>query len=108
MKKGAATDDEDVKARTQRLQDAAKLAKEKANSKSPKPDAPSDVEGVGSAAEGARDRGVAGRKKIPGGEAQEPLKEETKEEHDVEVELNSILKKSPSEFSYLLVHGFVC
>ncbi|RFU24513.1 hypothetical protein B7463_g11820, partial [Scytalidium lignicola] len=44
--------------------------------------------------------GVAGRKKFTtsggGAAAQEPVKEEeTAEEHEVEVELNSILKKSP-------------
>ncbi|CAG8950599.1 hypothetical protein HYFRA_00002808 [Hymenoscyphus fraxineus] len=98
LKKGAAEDDTEVKARLQRLQDAAKQAKEMANSKSPKPDSPSAIEGVGSAADGTRERGVAGRKKMTAGEAQAPLKEETKEEHEVEVELNSILKKSPSEF----------
>ncbi|KAG9238714.1 putative glutaredoxin-C4 [Amylocarpus encephaloides] len=88
--------EENVKVKTQQsLKDAAKLAKEKANAKAPKPDAPSEVEGVGSSAEGSRERGVAGRKKIPTKEAQEPLKEETMEEHEVETELNSILKKSP-------------
>ncbi|CAG8972254.1 hypothetical protein HYALB_00001652 [Hymenoscyphus albidus] len=95
LKKGAAEDDTEVKARLQRLQDAAKQAKERANSKSPKPDSPSAIEGVGSAADGTRERGFAGRKKMTAREAQAPLKEETKEEHEVEVELNSILKKSP-------------
>ncbi|TAQ88332.1 hypothetical protein B7494_g3330 [Chlorociboria aeruginascens] len=90
------SDDEDVaKAMQQRLKDAAQLAKDNANSKSPKPDPPSAVIGKGSAAEGAgQERGIAGRKKY-GADAQEPVKEETQEDHEVEKELNSILKKSP-------------
>ena len=91
-------DDELEKTMKERLDDAAQLAKDKANAKAPKPDPPSAVVGMGSAAEGSRDeRGVAGRKKYSAGDGpQEPVKEETKEEHEVEVELNSILKKSPS------------
>ncbi|KAH8662902.1 thioredoxin-like protein [Tricladium varicosporioides] len=93
-------DEEVARAMSERLAEAAKLAKDKANKKAPKPDAPSSVVGVGSAADGAnKERGVAGRKKFTSGESQEPVKEnervETEEEHKVEVELNSILKKSP-------------
>lgn len=100
---GVGTEDEIIaKKMAESLKDAEKAAKDKANAKAPKPDPPSSVIGVGSAAEGARDdeRSVAGRKKFrEGGEAQEPVKEkeETEEEHEVEVELNSILKKSPSK-----------
>lgn len=62
------------------------------------------------------EKSVAGRKKMKGGEkwdmatgkeaamvvdkqgvGKEPVKVETQEEHDVEVELNSILKKGPSK-----------
>jgi len=104
---GALDEDEEVaRAMAQRLQEAAQKAKDNANAKAPKPDPPSAVVGVGSTAEGARDdRGVAGRKKFGTGESQEPVKEETKEEHDVEVELNSILKKSPSKSSYSTEYG---
>lgn len=94
--------DEESKAMQQRLKEAADSAKEKANAKAPKPDPPSVVVGVGSAAERAsNERGVAGRKKFSvGGEAQESVKEESEEEHKAEVELNAILKKSPSELSF--------
>ncbi|TVY82392.1 Monothiol glutaredoxin-7, partial [Lachnellula suecica] len=96
---GAATDDEQVAAAMAKsLKEAAQVAKDNANAKAPKPDPPSSIRGVGSAAEGAREeRGVAGRKKYPVGDAQQPIekKPETKEEHEIEVELNSILKKSP-------------
>jgi len=92
----ASDDDEVAKAMSQRLKEAAQVAKDNTNAKAPKPDPPSSLVGVGSAAEGARDdRSVAGRKKFSTGESQEPVKEETKEEHEVEMELNSILKKSP-------------
>ena len=97
------SDDEEVAmTMAERLREAAQIAKDNANAKAPKPDPPSSVVGVGSAADGSRDeRSVAGRKKFPAGEAQEPVKEETQEEHDVEVELNSILKKSPSENKFI-------
>lgn len=88
------------RAMTERLKEAAQLAKDKANKKAPKPDNPSDLVGVGSAAEGARDeKGVAGRKKYQPIGPQEATKEETESEEDVEAEaeLNSILKKSPSK-----------
>jgi hypothetical protein len=97
---GTLGDDEVAAAMAKSLKEAAQVAKDNANAKAPKPDPPSSILGVGSAAEGAsKERGVAGRKKFTTGEAQEPIEEkpETKEEHDVEVELNSILKKSPSK-----------
>lgn len=95
-------DEEVAKTMAQRLAEAAQVAKDNANAKAPKPDPPSSLVGVGSAAEGSRDeRSVAGRKKFPTAEAQEPIKEETKEDHDVEAELNSILKKSPSEYTFI-------
>ncbi|EHK26459.1 uncharacterized protein TRIVIDRAFT_36379 [Trichoderma virens Gv29-8] len=66
----------------ERLQAVAQEAKDKANEKSPKPDIPSKIVGVGSSAEGQEKKG-------------QTTKEETKEEHEAEVEINSILKKSP-------------
>jgi hypothetical protein len=94
---GSATGDEEVaKQLAQRLKEAAQVAKSKTNAKAPKPDSPSDIIGKGSAADGS-ERGVAGRKKYPTGDAQEPLKVETQEDHDITTELNSILKKSPSK-----------
>ncbi len=96
---GASDDDDELeKTMSERLKEAAQVAKDKANAKAPKPDPPSSVVGVGSAAEGAGERGVAGRKKFGAGESQEPVKEETEEEHEVNSELTSILKKSPSKY----------
>ncbi|KAE9376914.1 hypothetical protein N431DRAFT_187233 [Stipitochalara longipes BDJ] len=90
-------DNEEVsKAMAQRLKEAAQVAKDNANAKAPKPDPPSSLVGVGSAAEGASERGVAGRKKFTASEVQVPVsEEETEEDRKVDAELNSILKKSP-------------
>lgn len=89
-------DDEVAKVMSQRLKQAEQKAKDNANAKAPKPDPPSAVVGKGSAQDGVgSERSVAGRKKIGGEGEQEPLKEETEEDHEVETELNSILKKSP-------------
>jgi hypothetical protein len=100
-KGGLEGDDEVAKAMTQRLKEAAQVAKDNANAKAPKPDPPSSVVGVGSAAEGASDRGIAGRKKFAAGDAQQPVMEETEEDRKVDAELNSILKKSPSKCLHL-------
>ncbi|KAM3071371.1 hypothetical protein ACMFMG_008963 [Clarireedia jacksonii] len=91
-----AEDEEMAKQMQERLKDAAKSAKDAANAKAPKPDPPSQIVGVGSAAEGAGgERSVAGRKKMGGDKAaQEVVKEESKEDSDINAELNSILKKS--------------
>jgi hypothetical protein len=103
------TEDELIaKKMAESLKEAAQVAKDNANAKAPKPDPPSQVVGVGSAAEGARgdERSVAGRKKFGGtGEEQKVVKEEkeTEEDHEIEVELNSILKKSPSKSFFLVV-----
>jgi hypothetical protein len=95
----------------QRLQDAAKEAKEKANAKAPKPDNPADIVGVGSAAEeggknSVSEPGAGGRKKWSTEGDQKVVKEEkaeSEEDHEVEVELNSILRKAPGMFaSYVL------
>lgn len=100
---GTSGDEQVAAAMAKSLKEAAQVAKDNANAKAPKPDPPSSILGVGSAAEGAREeKSVAGRKKFTTGEAQEPIKDkvETKEEHDVEVELNIILKKSPSKCAH--------
>jgi glutaredoxin len=99
-----AEDEELAKQMQERLKNAAKSAKDAANAKAPKPDPPSQIVGVGSAAEGAGgERSVAGRKKMGGGDkgTQEVVKEESKEDSDIKAELNSILKKSTSTFSIL-------
>jgi hypothetical protein len=101
----AGEDEEIARQMTLRLKEAAQVAKDNANLKAPKPDPPSAVVGKGSAAEGASgDRGVAGRKKFTSGEEQEPVKEETEEDHEVTEALNGILKKSPSKFPLLFVY----
>lgn len=87
----------------ERLQAVAQEAKDKANEKSPKPDLPSKIIGVGSSAEGQAKKGqvkVGSGSGGGGGDIGERVKpettrEETKEEHEAEVEINSILKKSP-------------
>ncbi|KAK0628476.1 thioredoxin-like protein [Bombardia bombarda] len=74
-------DDDDIvaKAMAERLRQAEQIAKEAANAKAPnKPDKPDNIVGVGSSANGQADA-------VP----------ETEEEHAIETELNSILKKSP-------------
>jgi len=91
----------------ERLKDAEVQAKQAANAKAPlKPDNPNKVNGVGSAAEGA-DRNVAGRLKYPkdGDSAQKPLQPQSEEEKKVEAELESILKKSPSEYSRFILEA---
>jgi hypothetical protein len=95
---GAEDSEEVARAMSERLKEAAQVAKDKANKKAPKPDNPSDLVGVGNARDGARDeKGVAGRKKYQPTAEQEPVKQETEEDHEAEVELNSILRKSPSK-----------
>lgn len=93
---------------SERLKEAAQVAKDKANKKAPKPDDPSELVGVGSAREGqSGEKGVAGRKKYqaPIG-PQEPSKKDKQEEDgedaEAQTELVSLLKKGPSEF--LLLH----
>ncbi|KAH0532642.1 hypothetical protein TsFJ059_001307 [Trichoderma semiorbis] len=82
----------------ERLQAVAQEAKDKANEKSPKPDIPSRIVGVGSSAEGQAKKGqvkVGGGADVGDRVKTDVTKEETKEEHEAEVEINSILKKSP-------------
>jgi hypothetical protein len=103
-----------------RLRDAESVAKDAANAKAPRPGdsgeqkaSPAGQESASSERAGA-DRNVAGRKKYPidDNQPQKPVgKEETDEEHEVEVELNSILKRSPSKtpsyplFQLIAYHG---
>lgn len=84
----------------ERLQAVAQEAKDKANEKSPKPDIPSRIVGVGSSAEGQAKKGqvkVGGGSDVGDRVKADVTKEETKEEHEAEVEINSILKKSPGK-----------
>lgn len=94
----------------ERLQAVAQEAKDKANEKSPKPDMPSKIIGVGSSAEGQEKKGQV---KVGSGSGSgsgdigervkaETTREETKEEHEAEVEINSILKKSPGKQAILM------
>jgi hypothetical protein len=92
-----------------RLKDAENVAKDAANSKAPRPKdsgaQKSSTAGQDGGSAGA-DRNVAGRKKYPIDDdgVQKPVgKEETEEEHEVEVELNSILKRSPSKLSPVIL-----
>lgn len=85
-------DDAVARAMAERLKLAEQKARGSANAKGPhKPDAPEDVIGVGSSASGQDKKGVD-KEKAP----------ETDEDHAVEAELNSILKKSPSEYEVRL------
>jgi hypothetical protein len=86
-----------------RLKAAEEMAKDLANAKAPnKPDAPSEVIGVGSSAGGQRRMGSKGG----GAEAPKEKATETEEEHAVEVELNKILKESPGKSLLLLMAAF--
>ncbi|KAK2042986.1 glutaredoxin [Colletotrichum somersetense] len=80
-----------------RLKAAEEKAKELANKKSPlKPDAPSEVVGKGNSAAGQdkKEKTAAGKDGAKdSGDVEK--KTESNEEHAVEAELNSILKKSP-------------
>jgi hypothetical protein len=83
-----------------RVHAAEKKAKELANAKALKPDSPSEIVGVGSSA--------GGQKKLKGtGKASEDDKdEETPEEHELEIILNEIFKKSPGMPTKNSVHVF--
>ncbi|KAI9738952.1 MAG: hypothetical protein M1818_005266 [Claussenomyces sp. TS43310] len=81
-----------------RLRDAESVAMDNANAKAPKP-APLAGEKAQAVIEDLPakdgDRNVAGRKKYPIESEKPVVAEKTPEEHEVEVELNSILKRSP-------------
>lgn len=81
-----------AKEMAERLRQAEQKAKELANAKAPnKPDRPSEVIGVGSSA--------GGQVKKLGADAdgKEEVLQETDEEHEVEVEMERILKKAPGK-----------
>jgi hypothetical protein len=83
-----------AKEMTERLKAAEQKAKELANQKAPnRPDKPSDVIGVGSSAGGQV-------KKVDADvEGKQEVLQETEEEHEVEVEMERILKKAPGMYS---------
>jgi glutaredoxin len=79
----------------QRLKAAEAAAKGKANEKGGlRPDPPSNIVGVGSSADGQskKDKGAVANKDD---DKDKPKTEETAEEHEAELVLKSILKKSP-------------
>lgn len=85
---GDIDEDDEIMARqmAERLKQAEQKAKDSANAKAPnKPDLPGAIVGVGSSASGQHKGEPDGKGKV----------EETAEEHEIEVELNAILKKSP-------------
>ncbi|GAP82531.1 putative glutaredoxin-c4 precursor protein [Rosellinia necatrix] len=90
---GSVDEDDEILAQemTDRLRAAEQQAKDQANAKSPlKPDAPSDVVGVGSSAGGQK----KGKYRISKQDTDEE-EEETDEDSEVEVTLQQILKRSP-------------
>lgn len=84
-------DDEQLaKEMSDRLRAAEQKAKDLANAKAPlKPDAPSEVVGVGSSADGQKKGSKGSSAGVEGEETQ------SEEDHEVEVTLSNILKKSP-------------
>lgn len=91
-------DDDDTKMAAEmagRLRAAEQQAKELANAKSPlKPDSPSNIVGIGSSAGGQV-------KKPKDGESDSSKDGETDEEHEIELILNDIFKKSPGRLTAL-------
>lgn len=92
-------DDEKLaKEMADRLRAAEQMAKDLANAKAPlKPDAPSEIIGVGSSAGGQKKDNAKGDSKG----AQNGEEEETEEDHKVEATLNSLLKKAPGKIRRL-------
>lgn len=81
---------------SERLRAAEQKAKDLANSKSPnKPDAPSNIVGVGSSAGGQKDKKKAARPVSIESEDDEKPLAETSEEKEAKEELGAILRKSP-------------
>jgi hypothetical protein len=88
--KGRSDKDDDAqlaKEMSDRLKAAEQKAKDSANAKAPKPDAPDKVIGVGNSA--------AGQHKSTDKAANQLAEKETDEDHEVETTINDILKKSP-------------
>ncbi|KAI1776624.1 glutaredoxin [Hypoxylon cercidicola] len=91
---GSVDDDDEqlTKEMGDRLRAAEQKAKDLANAKAPlKPDAPSEVIGVGSSAGGQK----KGQSKENSKGTEEGEEEETEEDREVEATLNTILKKAP-------------
>lgn len=85
-------DSDDVqlaKEMSDRLKAAEQKAKDSANAKAPRPDAPDKVIGVGNSA--------AGQDKSKDKAGNQLAEKETDEDHEVETTINDILKKSPGE-----------
>ncbi|KAK4086232.1 hypothetical protein Purlil1_9317 [Purpureocillium lilacinum] len=83
----------------ERLRQAEQKAKDLANEKSPlKPDPPSEVVGKGNSADGQVKKPAAGGAGTVGKAKDAPAKE-SKEEKEIDAELNAILKKAPGTFS---------
>lgn len=73
-----------------RLEEAAQKAKDSANAKVLKPEKPQEVIGIGSSAGGQKSTDGAS-------DLDKATSKETAEEHEVEMTINDILKKSPGE-----------
>lgn len=78
-----------AKEMSDRLKAAEQKAKDSANAKAPKPDAPEKVIGVGNSA--------AGQDKTKDKSGNKLEEKETEEDHEIEATINEILKKSPGE-----------
>lgn len=88
--KGGSGKDDDAqlaKEMSDRLKAAEQKAKDSANAKAPRPDAPDKVIGVGNSA--------AGQDKSKDKAGNQLTEKETDEDHEVETVINDILKKSP-------------
>ncbi|PNY23228.1 Monothiol glutaredoxin-6, partial [Tolypocladium capitatum] len=89
-------DDKKATARTkERLKEAEQKAKDLANEKALRPDPPSEVIGKGNSAEGQVKKVKGGSDTGSTAKGKGTPPKETKEQHDTEVEMNSILKKAP-------------
>jgi hypothetical protein len=85
----------------ERLKAAEQQAKDKANEKGGlRPDPPSNVIGVGSSADGQHKKGKGHGTNDGVADPGTDDSEESAEQHQAEVELNAILKKSPGKRSY--------
>ncbi|KAI1821924.1 hypothetical protein F4861DRAFT_516769 [Xylaria intraflava] len=96
---GSVDEDDEILARkmAERLRAAEQQAKDQANAKAPlKPDAPSEVVGVGSSAGGqAKGKNRISKQEAKEEEQQDDETDAVDEDSDVEVTLRQILKKSP-------------
>ncbi|POR39715.1 Monothiol glutaredoxin-6 [Tolypocladium paradoxum] len=89
-------DDKRASARTkERLREAEQRAKDQANEKSLRPDPPSEVVGKGNSAEGQVKKPKGGSDSGVSSKGKDAAPKETEEEHEAEVEMNSILKRAP-------------